>query len=106
MPGDRIDLDHTDDGSGYLGFAHSSACLVCSRKCNQAAGGELGALRQGKQLRGRRCVICGMPFNAGTGSSGARQATCGQRPCVTQLRRIRKAREPDPAPPPPTGRVW
>lgn len=102
MPGDRVDLDHADDGRGYLGFSHHSACAICGRKCNQAAGGEKGALAAGKQLRDRRCCVCGMPFVA----SMAEQVTCGQRPCVTELRSRRRARQPDGEPPPPTGRVW
>jgi hypothetical protein len=104
--GDEVDLDHDDSGQGYRGFSHHSPCRICGARCNQKAGGELGALRQGKQLRGRRCVVCGMPYEAGSGSAGAAQATCGRRSCITELRRRRKAREPDGEPPPPTGRVW
>jgi hypothetical protein len=33
LPGQPLDLDHTDDGAGYLGFAHS--------RCNRQAGARL-----------------------------------------------------------------
>jgi hypothetical protein len=106
-PGDEVDLDHDDDGVSYRGFAHHSPCRICGRRCNQAAGGELAAVRAGKQLRrGRRCVVCGLPYTAGSGSAGAAQVTCGGQPCITELRSRRKAREPDGEPPAPTGRVW
>lgn len=39
-PQDRLDLDHRDDGRGYLGLSHSSPCRTCGERCNQAAGGE------------------------------------------------------------------
>lgn len=104
--GDRVDLDHRDDGAGYNGLAHSSPCRVCGEKCNQKAGGEKAALQAGKQLRERRCVICGTPFTAGAGRYSARTATCGAQACKTELRRIRAARQPDPEPPPPAGRTW
>lgn len=38
LPGQPVDLDHTDDRDGYRGFAH--------RLCNQSAGGKLGAARR------------------------------------------------------------
>lgn len=41
VPGDELDLDHTDDGRGYLGMAHAA--------CNRAAGA-----RKGNALRGQR----------------------------------------------------
>lgn len=41
VPGDELDLDHTDDGRGYLGMAHAS--------CNRAAGA-----RKANALRGLR----------------------------------------------------
>ena len=105
--GDEVDLDHDDDGVRYRGFAHHSPCRVCFRRCNQSAGGEQSALRSGKTLRrGRRCVVCGMPYVAGEGSAGARQVTCGRRSCITEVRRRRRAREPDGEPPAATGRVW
>jgi hypothetical protein len=34
-PGERLDLDHTDDRTGYLGLSHS--------RCNQAAGSRIGS---------------------------------------------------------------
>lgn len=37
-PGQRLDLDHTDDRAGYLGLSHSS--------CNQAAGSRVGSARR------------------------------------------------------------
>jgi hypothetical protein len=37
-PGQPIDLDHADDGAGWLGFAHSH--------CNRSAGGRVGRARQ------------------------------------------------------------
>lgn len=104
--GDRVELDHNDDGIGYKGLSHSSPCRVCGERCNQKAGGEKAALQAGKQLKNRRCVICGTPFTATSGSVGALQATCGVQECKTALRRIRKARQPDPEPPPVTGREW
>ncbi len=55
-PRDQIDLDHRDDGRGYLGWSHHSPCRTCGARCNQAAGGRKGALLAGKTLRagGRR----------------------------------------------------
>ena len=41
--GDELDLDHNDDGNGYLGFSHA--------RCNRQAGGRLGrARRKGRTL--------------------------------------------------------
>lgn len=102
---DILNLDHADDGT-YLGFSHSSPCRTCKKRCNQSAGGIKGALANGKRLRERACVICGMPFKASSSSDGAVAATCGRQECKTQLRRIRREREPDPAPPPASGRAW
>jgi hypothetical protein len=104
--GDRVDADHNDNGIGYRGLAHSSPCQVCLTRCNQEAGGNKRALQAGQQLRDRNCPICGKPFRATTGTSGAVQATCGTRDCITELRRIRKARQPDPEPPAQGGRIW
>lgn len=104
--GDKVEADHNDNGIGYKGLSHSSPCRTCRERCNQKAGGEKAALQAGKQLRDRRCVICGKPFRATSGSIGAKQATCGEQDCKTELRRIRKARQPDPEPPPVTGRTW
>jgi hypothetical protein len=103
--GDRIELDHADDGS-YGGFSHGSPCRVCGQRCNAAAGGTRAALLAGKRLRSRACVICGKQFTASHGSDGAAAATCGQRECLAELRRRRKAGEPDGEPPPQTGRVY
>lgn len=121
---DRLDLDHDDgiadhDGQGaghdgghhdgvaaYLGFSHSSPCQTCGRRCNQSAGGQLAATMMGKRLRSRRCVVCGVPYHATSGTSGARQETCGRSPCVAELKRRRKSDHDDGEPPPVTGRVW
>lgn len=46
MPGQPIDLDHTDDRAGYRGFAHA--------RCNRRAGGRLGAARLAEQRKERR----------------------------------------------------
>jgi hypothetical protein len=102
---DTLNLDHDDDG-GYLGFSHSSPCRTCSRRCNQQAGGVKAALNQGKRLRERPCIICGTVFVASRGSDGSEAATCSQQPCLNELRRVRREREPDPAPPPQSGRAW
>lgn len=105
QPGDEVHLDHADDGS-YGGFSHCSPCQVCEQRCNLSAGGTKGALLQGKRLRSRSCVICGRQFTAGRGRDSAKAATCGQRECLTALRRLRKNGAPDPQPPPQTGRKW
>jgi hypothetical protein len=106
LPGDRLELDHRDDGPGYLGLSHASPCRTCGRKCNQRAGGIIAAELAGKKLRERRCVICGMAFTASRGTDGSESVTCSQRSCITEIRRSRKAALPDPEPPPVTGRVW
>lgn len=102
---DVLNLDHDEDG-GYLGFSHSSPCRTCGKRCNQSAGGIKAALQAGKRLRERACVICGKQFTASRGTDGSNAATCGQRDCLTRLRAIRRAREPDPEPPPQSGRPW
>lgn len=104
--GDKIDLDHDDETGKYAGFAHHSPCNICNARCNQAAGGQLAAKMAGKESRNRRCLICGIAFHASQGADGTLSVTCSQQPCITEIRRIRKAREPDPEPPPPTGRAW
>jgi hypothetical protein len=38
LPGQALDLDHTDDRAGYLGMSHST--------CNRRAGGRVGAARR------------------------------------------------------------
>jgi len=103
---DVLNLDHDDYGDGYLGFSHSSPCRTCGARCNQQLGGIKGALAQGKRLRERRCVICGLPYTAPRGRTSAIQQTCGKRECVAQLKASRRARRSDPEPPEPTGRVW
>lgn len=104
--GDQIDLDHSDQTGQYDGFAHHSACRICNSKCNQAAGGQLAAKMAGKESRDKRCVVCGKPFHASQGNDGSLSATCSNMGCVTELRRRRKAGEPDGEPPPATGRAW
>jgi hypothetical protein len=105
-PGDLVELDHAPDGS-YGGFSHGrSPCRVCGRRCNSSAGGQQAALAAGKRLRERPCVICGLVFTASRGTDGAQAATCGRTPCVTALKRLRRAHQPDPEPPPPSGRAW
>lgn len=102
--GDLLDLDHDDDGHGYLGLSHASPCRTCGKRCNQSAGGQKAAIRAGKRLRQRICTECGKPYQATSGSSGARQETCSLK--CAGLRRSRLARGDDPAPPPVSGRVW
>jgi hypothetical protein len=41
LPGQPLDLDHTDDRAAYRGYSH--------RQCNQRAGGKKGFL-QGQTL--------------------------------------------------------
>lgn len=103
--GDEVQLDHAEDGS-YGGFSHGSPCQICGKRCNASAGGKAGAVASGKRLRERPCVICGRYFTASRGTDGAQAATCGRTECVTQLKRIRKNHEPDPQPPPQSGRTW
>lgn len=43
-PADQIDLDHSDDGTRYLGFSHHSPCRTCGARCNQASGGIKGGV--------------------------------------------------------------
>lgn len=95
---DQVDLDHRPGGgnSEYLGFAHA--------KCNRAAGGRQAAENAGGQPRlTKACCVCGLAFLGGTSA----QVTYGQPACKLAVRRSRKARQSDPAnPPPPSGRVW
>jgi len=102
---DILHLDHNDDGT-YRGFSHGSPCRTCGERCNEKAGGIKGALDSGKRLRTRPCIICGKAFTASRSSDGAVAATCGGRLCLTELKRIRREREPEPAPPPQSGRAW
>jgi hypothetical protein len=105
-PGDLVELDHAADGS-YGGFSHGrSPCRICGQRCNSKAGGEAGALANGKQLRERQCIICGLPYRASRGSDGSMAVTCGRTPCITAIKRIRKSHEEEPEAPPQTGRTW
>lgn len=108
LPGDRLDADHDDSGDGYLGLSHASPCQTCGRRCNQRAGGQLAATMRGARLKDRACVVCGIPYHATSGSSGARQETCGRPPCVAELKRRRKDghHDHDGEPPRPDGREW
>jgi hypothetical protein len=47
-PGEAIELDHADDGGGYLGFSHA--------KCNRQAGGRLGRARQVERQRRKKLM--------------------------------------------------
>src|SRR5262245_14658207 len=47
-PGEAIELDHSDDGPGYLGFSHA--------RCNRQAGGRLGRARQIEQARRKKLM--------------------------------------------------
>lgn len=104
-PGDKLELDHADDGS-YGGFSHGSPCQICGKRCNASAGGTKAALLAGKRPRERSCVICGKQFTASRGHDGSVAATCGRNECVQELKRRRRTGEPDPEPPPQTGRTW
>jgi hypothetical protein len=105
-PGDLVELDHADDGS-YGGFSHGrSPCRICGQKCNPSAGGLKRAAEAGQQPRSRACVICGLQFTASHSTDGSKAATCGRSDCVTKLKRLRKAHQPDPQPPPQQGRRW
>lgn len=48
LEGQELDLDHTDDGAGYRGWAHAT--------CNRSAGGRLGATRRVANQRRRRVL--------------------------------------------------
>lgn len=44
--GPHLHLDHTDDGTGYLGFSHGSTpCPDCGERCNLLAGAREGNRR-------------------------------------------------------------
>jgi hypothetical protein len=49
LPGQPWDLDHTDDGAGYLGASH--------RRCNRSVGGRLGAALQRAARKERTNVM-------------------------------------------------
>jgi hypothetical protein len=44
--GPGLHLDHSDDRSYYLGFAHGSPCPTCRVRCNVRAGAKAGRERQ------------------------------------------------------------
>ena len=100
-PGD-IALDHADDGLSYIGFSHASPCPVCGKRCNQVAGGIASALRAGRKLRQRTCVVDGKPYTA----KDSKQLTCGSRECESALRAATKARVSLPPPQPSNARPW
>lgn len=90
------DFDHLEDGS--LDWSH--------RKCNRSAGGKVGRAAQLAVLAAkprRVCVICGAGISP---SAIPETVTCGGRVCVTEIKRLRHARQPDPEPPVTAGRVW
>jgi hypothetical protein len=97
-----MDLDHADESPPppapprYLGLSHHSPCRTCRQRCNQSAGAAKKIAMYGQTPATRRCVICGMPF---TVHHHAEQVTCGKSKCITEIRRVRKARRPDPVPP-------
>ena len=50
LPGQALDLDHRDDGSGaYRGFSH--------RTCNRRAGARMGNARRGRARKGRKRML-------------------------------------------------
>jgi hypothetical protein len=51
--GEPVDLDHTDDGTGYLGLSHAS--------CNRSQTGRLDRVK-----RTTVCDHCGVPFETGS----------------------------------------
>lgn len=65
---DAIDLDHTDDGTGYLGLSHAS--------CNRSQSGRLHRVK-----REAVCDGCGIPFVTGS----QYQRFCS-RPCYRAAR--------------------
>jgi hypothetical protein len=48
LRGQALDLDHRDDGAGWLGFAHA--------RCNRQAGGRLGRARQLEQPKRKQVM--------------------------------------------------
>jgi hypothetical protein len=59
LPGQPLDLDHTDDRAGYRGFAHA--------KCNREAGARLGnERRRARRERARRMLTeCALGIEIG-----------------------------------------
>lgn len=55
-PSRYIHLGHNDSGNGYRGLEHA--------RCNESAGGVVGAERQGKTPRSKVCPICHAPYTA------------------------------------------
>jgi hypothetical protein len=98
-----VELDHSPDQKSYRGLAHGTVpCRTCGRKCNRSEAGRRGAAMAGKRPRDRECIICGLPYH----TMETATVTCGRTRCVTVLRASRRARQPDPEPPKPTGWVW
>jgi len=92
----QLELDH-DEFGGYLGLSH--------KLCNRSAAGVKSAIVTGKTLAGRpkaACVVCGIPIRP----SRPAIVTCGRAGCVTELKRARHARQPDPVAPMASGRMW
>jgi hypothetical protein len=90
-----LDLDH-DESGGYLGLSHRS----CNRRAGRLKAAANSAAR--KPRKAPQCAVCGI----GISPSSAEVATCGRSPCVAELRRLRRAGEGTPSPPPASGRVW
>jgi hypothetical protein len=74
---DAIELDHNEDGT-YRGLSHML--------CNRRAGGLKAAAIAGRRPRDRKCTICGAPYKA----SYPNQTCCGDRSCITMLRKLRR----------------
>lgn len=79
-PGQRLDLDHTDDRAGYLGLSHS--------RCNQGAGSRIGSARRKARLAGER--------------TAAQREAHNHRVAVIMRREFKQAREALSGP----GREW
>jgi hypothetical protein len=48
LPGQRLHLDHTDDGTGYLGYSHAA--------CNVRAGASKGGRERARRARERKRI--------------------------------------------------